>query len=118
MGDHAAIADEDVHPFAGRLRFDAAQHRIPERLQTSVALRGHAAGRGVDAGGGEEVLEQVREQVAELEPPAVLGAGRVIVDARQCGARVGPLLRRGDEAAFAQMFHLQAADVVGEQATH
>ena len=98
MRGHPAIGDEDRLPFVQCLVLKAHQQAVAERLATvlrpEIGLAGHAErGQFVSqADRAHEIHEQMRQQVAHLQPAAVAGAQRVIVQGRHHHGRVG---RRG-----------------------
>ena len=76
MRHHVAVGHEQRHPFRGRLLLHPRQQPGAKGLPIVPGLVG-------EPGDLEELVEQVRQQVAELQPAAVLALHRVIVDGGQ-----------------------------------
>ena len=86
MRNHAAIGNEDVRPFSQRLGLHMLEQPVAKRLH-HIALPAHRIALVLlipqfigKACGTKEVGQQVRQQIAKLQPFAVLGTHRMVVE--------------------------------------
>ena len=120
--DDAAIRHEQARPLDQRLGLHVGEQAIPKALQHvlgpahRIALVLGIAQFVGQPRGAKEVGQQVRQQIPQLQPVAVLGAHRVVVQRRH-GLGAVPR-RRGpfEDALVPQLGHRHDAHLVGHHA--
>ena len=113
-----AVSDEHRHPLGCRPGLHVGQHSIAKCFTRVVAPQhwliaefGEYVG---EPDAVQETFEQMRQQVAELQPSSIGALHRVIVDRRHHGERICAE-RRQFETALLQLRHEQAAHFVRQQ---
>ena len=118
MRHDSAVSDEHRHPLGRRPRLHVGQHAIAKSFASVVGpqrrLIAELAEHVVEPDAAQKTFEQMRQQVAELQPSSVGALHGVIVDGRHQRERVAAE-RRQFEAALLQLRHEQAAHFVRQQ---
>ena len=120
--DDAAVRHEQARPLGQRLGLHMGEQAIPKALQHVLGPAHRIAFvLGIaqfvrQPRGAKEVGQQVRQQIPQLQPVAVLGAHRVVVQRRH-GLGAVPRRRGPFEDAFVpQLGHRHDAHLVGHHA--
>ena len=120
--DHAAIAHEAVRPVRQRAALHVFEQAVAERLAHfgrpahGVAFVLRVLEHFLEPGGAEEIVEEMRQQVAELQPLAIGGAHGVVVEGGHGLGAVPRRLGAFELARILQLHHRHDAHLVGHHA--